>query len=135
MVLLEKLGIAEYKKVDRSQAVKAIFSELLSIRNKSEKLHNYAKELFGKNKSFSPTTIHNMAKGEISPTKWLVACAISVLLDEKKTILQNIITNNDIFVLLAKQLLDNHRKKELMQLVKKHRLEFLIDHIENYSIK
>lgn len=135
LTILEKFGLAEYKKIDRSQTVKAIFSELLSIRDKSEKLHTYAKQLFGKDKSFSPVAIHNMATGEIVPTKWLVSCAIAVILDERKSILCKIMTNNEIFVLFAKQLLDNNRKNELMEVVVKHELSFLTEHIKNYSTK
>ena len=48
LAVLDKIGLADYKKVDLSLKIQAIFSELLWIHNKSEKLHQKAKELFQK---------------------------------------------------------------------------------------
>ncbi|MCW5589682.1 MAG: hypothetical protein KIT27_08485 [Legionellales bacterium] len=110
LAILDKLGLAEYKKIDRTQQIQAIYSELLAIRNKSEKLHQKANTLFNKDKSYSPKAIEGMAKGETTPSKWLVACAIDVLAEEKRTVLTKILSNNDIYMLWYKPLVDNGKK-------------------------
>ena len=105
--LLEKAGIATYKKQDYSSQIQAVFTELLNIQNKSEKLYNKAKLLFDKDKSYSPKAIESMATGESTPSKWLVSCAIDVLIDEQLN-LSETLSEDDIFMLWAKQLLDNN---------------------------
>lgn len=104
--LLDKAGIAEYKKQDYRSQTQAIFTELLNIYNKSERLHEKAKSLFNKDKSYSPKSIESMASGEINPSKWLIACAIDVLIDDNIDISRTL-SEDDIFMLWAKQLLDN----------------------------
>ncbi|HDV5714149.1 TPA: hypothetical protein RJG04_002906 [Legionella pneumophila] len=95
--------------------IQAIFSELLSIHNKSEKLHQKAKMLFSKDKSIAPKTIEEIAKGELSTSKWLVACAVEILLEEKPDIVQKILADDDILFLWANPLLKNNRPiKELL---------------------
>ena len=105
--LLEKAGISEYKKQDYRSQIQAIFTELSNIHNKSEKLHNKAKLLFDKDKSYSPNAITSMATGESNPSKWLVACAIDALIDEQVN-LSRTLSEDDLFMLWAKQLLDNN---------------------------
>jgi hypothetical protein len=111
--LLEKAGIAEYKKQDYHSQIQAIFTELLNIHNKSEKLHEKAKLLFDKDKSYSPKAIESMATGESNPSKWLVACAIDVLIDEQIN-LSETISPDDLFMLWAKQLLDNDTQTSIL---------------------
>jgi len=112
--LLEKAGIAEYKKQDYSSQTQAVFTELLNIHNKSEKLHEKAKSLFKKDKSYSPKTIESMATGESIPSKWLTACAIDLLADEHINLLGTL-SEDDIFMLWAKQLLDSgHTQDEVL---------------------
>lgn len=107
LAILDKVGLAEYKKLDLSFQTQAIFSELLAQHNKSEKLHEKAKTLFQKDKSYSPRAIEGMAKGETLPSKWLIACAIELLFDEKQPIIETIISEDDLFMLWAKPLLDH----------------------------
>lgn len=107
LTILDKVGLAEYKKQDLSSQIQAVFSELLALHNKSEKLHEKAKVLFEKNKSYSPRAIEGMAKGETLPSKWLVACAIDLLLDERHSVMEAVLSENDLFVLWAKPLLDH----------------------------
>jgi hypothetical protein len=107
LLILNKIGLADYKKLDLNSQTQAIFSELLAIHNKSEKLHEKALKLFNKDKSYSPKAIEGMATGESIPSKWLVACAVDILIDEKATILATILSSNDFFLLWAKPLLDN----------------------------
>lgn len=107
LAILDKVGLAEYKKLDLSFQTQAIFSELLALHNKSEKLHEKAKTLFQKDKSYSPRAIEGMAKGETLPSKWLIACAIELLFDEKQPIIETIISEDDLFMLWAKPLLDH----------------------------
>lgn len=89
--------------------IQAVFSELLSIHNKSEKLHQKAIALFNKDKSIAPKTIEEISKGELSTARWLVACAIELLLEEKPDIVQKILSDDDILFLWANPLLKNHR--------------------------
>ncbi len=115
LILLNQLGLSENVKTDVSLKIQAVFSELLSIHNKSEKLYQKARVLFNKDKSIAPKTIEEIAKGELSTSKWLVACAIEILLEEKPDIVQKILSDNDIFFLWATPLLKNHRPlKELL---------------------
>lgn len=130
--LLEKAGIAEYKKQDYRSQIQAIFTELLNIHNKSEKLHNKATLLFNKDKSYSPKAIESMATGESNPSKWLVACAIDLLIDEK-THLSETISHDDLFMLWAKQLLDNHiQARTLIDRAILSGYETIVDRINDY---
>ncbi|WP_242604030.1 hypothetical protein [Legionella santicrucis] len=71
--------------------------------------------LFNKEKSIAPKTIEEIAKGELSTSKWLVACAIEILLEEKPDIVQKILTDDDILFLWANPLMKNHKPvKELL---------------------
>lgn len=120
LTILDKVGLAEYKKMDLASPIQAVFSELLGIHNRSEKLHGKALNLFEKDKSYSPKAIEGMAKGETIPSKWLVACAIDILIDEKQSVLAATLSENDVFMLWAKQLFDNmYSLDELMKKVKK----------------
>ncbi|HDV5773765.1 hypothetical protein [Legionella erythra] len=95
--------------------IQAVFSELLSIHNKSEKLHQKARMLFSKDKSIAPKTIEEIAKGELSTSKWLVACAVEILLEEKPDMVQKVLADDDILFLWANPLLKNHRPiKEML---------------------
>lgn len=130
--LLEKAGLGEYKKQDYRSQIQAIFTELLNIHNKSWKLHEKAKLLFDKDKSYSPKAIESMATGETSPSKWLVSCAIDVLTDEK-TDLSNTLSENDLFILWAKQLLDNDvHAHDFMERAKLIGSNGLVNKINNY---
>jgi len=131
--ILDKLGLAEYKKLDYSCKIQAIFAEVLSIHNKSEKLHKESSALFDKNKSYSPKAIESMAAGESTPSRWLVSCAITLLFKEKPDIIKAMLSDDDVFMLFAKPLLDNKHKAILNRLVKKFKLDFLIDKIMDYE--
>lgn len=118
LMLLNQLGLSENVKADVSLKIQAVFSELLSIHNKSEKLHQKARVLFNKDKSIAPKTIEEIAKGELSTSKWLVACAIEILLEEKPDIVLKILVDDDILFLWANPLLKNHRPiKELLDVL------------------
>lgn len=123
--VLDKLDLAEYKKLDYSREVQAIFAEIIPIYNKSEKLHQKALTLFDKDKSYSPKAIDAMASGNTNPAKWLASCAIAMLLEEKPKVLNSFLTEDDIYMLFAKPLLDNDRASILSKLITKHKLEFL----------
>ena len=107
LTILNKVGLADYKKLDLTSPIQAVFSEILAIRDKSERLHKKADLLFSKDKSYSPKAIEGMATGETTPAKWLVSCAIDLLIDERLPILKSLLSANDIFMLWAKPLLDN----------------------------
>lgn len=124
LAILDKSGLAEYKKLDLNSQIQAVFTEILAIQNKSEKLHEKALMLFTKDKSYSPKAIEGMAKGDTIPAKWLVACAIDLLIDERLPILKTILSENDLFLLWAKQLLDNGYRMDAL-LTKIDYLNFL----------
>jgi hypothetical protein len=124
----------EYKKLDLTLQIQAVFAELLAIHNKSEKLYEKALSLFDKDKSYSPKAIEGMATGESIPSKWLVACAIDILIDEKLDVLKTTLSTNDIFLLWAKQLLDNnHSYITLVERAQPISNNMLIDTITNYT--
>jgi len=133
--LLEKAGIAEYKKQDYSSQTQAVFTELLNIHNKSEKLHEKAKLLFQKNKSYSPKSIESMASGESSPSKWLVACAIDLLIDQNINLLDTL-SEDDIFMLWAKQLIDGGSDRDdLLIKIQPMSMNEVKSKITHYKIK
>lgn len=107
LTLLDKAGLADYKKFDLASPTQAVFSELLGLHNKSEKLHEKARTLFNKDKSYSPKCIEGIALGESQPAKWLTACAIDLLIDERLDILGSFLNDDELFMLWAKPLLDN----------------------------
>lgn len=127
LTILNQIGLSENIKTDVSLKIQAVFSELLSIHNKSEKLHHKAIELFNKDKSIAPKTIEEIAKGELSTSRWLVACAVEILLEEKPDIVQKILSDDDILFLWANPLLKNHRtiKKLLVPLQSLNKSEVL----------
>ena len=60
--------------------------------------------MFQKDKSIAPRTIEEIAKGE--PTqRWLVSCAIDVLIEEKPELIRKILSDDDLVFLWAKPLL------------------------------
>lgn len=135
LTILDKIGLAEYKKLDFTQQKQAVFSELLAIHDKSEKLHEKALTLFNKDKKFSPLAIDSMATGDsdMIPSNWLVACAIEILIEEKLPILKTVLSDNDIFVLWAKPLLNNgFDPNELLIKTQKLKLFGIETSIKNY---
>lgn len=135
LALLNKIGLAENSKPDVSLNIRAVFSELLSIHNKSEKLHQKALTLFDKDKSISPKTIEEIAKGQLSTSRWLVTCAIEILIEEKPDILQKILPDEDILYLWANPLLKNRiPAQELMKKLNSlNNSEFLINKLISMS--
>ena len=131
--LLDRANLAEYKKIDFSTQIKAVFSELQSVHNRSEKLHQKAIHLFDKDKSYSPLAIKGMAEGETTPSRWLVSCAIEILIEERLDIMNSMLSIDDIFMLWAKPLLDNSKSLDDVlikaQLLNKDKL---ISKIKNY---
>ena len=118
--LLDKANLAEYKKIDFSTPIKAVFSELQAVHNRSEKLHQKALHLFNKDKSYSPLAIKGMGEGETTPSKWLVSCAIDILIEERKETLDSMLSIDDLFMLWVKPLLDNgHSKDKLLTQIHK----------------
>lgn len=99
--LLTKANLAEYKKQDFSGQTQAIFAELQAVYNRSEKLHKKSISLFDKDKSYSPLAIRGMANGETTPAKWLIACAIDVLIDEQGEAISKMLSQDDIYMLWA----------------------------------
>lgn len=133
LAILDRLGLADYKKMDYSKKIQAVFSELLSVHNKSEKLHKEAITLFDKDKSYSPKTLEGMANGEHKPSLWLVACAIKILADEKVNVLTKVLSENDFFILFAKPLLANDKKLLLLKFIKQYKLGFLNEAVVAYE--
>lgn len=133
LTLLNQVNLAEYKRQDFSNQVKSIFSELQAVANRSEKLKDKAMALFDKDKSYSPMAIKSMAEGETTPSKWLVACAVEVLLDEKKDIVFKILTEDDVFMLWAKQLLvQRHEPEDIIKKIFHLSKIELMNKIESY---
>jgi hypothetical protein len=135
LTLLDRANLAEYKKIDFSSQIKAIFAELQAIHNRSEKLHLKARDLYNKDKSYSPLAIKGMAEGETTPSKWLVSCAIDILMDERSDPLNSMLSNDDLFMLWAKPLLKEEFSKEIL-ISKAQKLEKnkpLIDRIAQFN--
>ena len=132
---LERIGLAEYEKIDYSRQIQAVFSELMTVYNKAEKLKLTAKELFNKEKGVSPKTIESISNGTLSTSRWFVACAIDVLLKEKLDFLKTSLSLDDLFVLWVKPLENSSITKQNL-LIKAHLIgnAELIAKIENISL-
>lgn len=112
LAMLNRIGLAQYKKIDFSNQIQAVFSELLLIHRKSERLEIEAKKLFNKEKRITPKSLEDIAQGYLETSLWVTACAIEILLQEKLQALKNILTGDDLYMLWAKQLLDRGHAKE-----------------------
>lgn len=131
--LLGKLGLYE-QKMDFSDLIKIIFTELMDVFKKSEKLEATAKELFNKDKIITPKSIERMAIGEAKTTKWIISCAINILLQDKPNAVKKLLSLDQFFLLWAKPLLDNGFKQEqLLALAYKFDLRELEHVIINYN--
>ncbi|KTC84376.1 MULTISPECIES: hypothetical protein [Legionella] len=129
LALLDKANIADFKQKHHEQ-IQSVFFELQGISNRSEKLHHKAKLLFNKDKSYSPLAIKGMATGETLPSKWLVACAIDLLMDETPERIKSFLTMNDMFLLWGKPLKDSsYSKEELIERARFFESHELIDKI------
>jgi len=120
--ILNAIGLSDNKKIDVSLKIQSIFSELLSIHNKSEKLHQKAIELYAKDKSIAPRTIEEIAKGEQETSRWLVSCAIDILVEEKPDIIKKLLSNDDMLHFWINPLESTNISKELIKL-RKQRLD------------
>jgi hypothetical protein len=114
--------------------IQGIFAELLHVHNKSEKLYEKAKSLFGKDKSYSPKALESMASGESNPSKWLVSCAIDLLLDEGNDV-NSLLSEDDLFMLWVKPQLDQHLDNDrIIQRLSHMNLADLIKRTKSYTI-
>ena len=76
-----------------------------------------------------------MAEGETVTSKWLVSCAIDILIDERSTLLNSMLSSDDLFMLWARPLLKEAFSKEVL-LSKAQKLEknkSLIDRITQFN--
>lgn len=132
LALLDKAKIADFKKQTHCDQIKSVFSEVQTVYNRSEKLHKKAITLFNKDKSYSPLAIKGMATGESIPSKWLVACAIDLLIDENNYVLSTLLTANDFYLLWAKPLNEsNYKEIDLLSRAERLEVEGLIEKIKN----
>lgn len=134
LALLNNIGLSEYKKIDFSNQIKAVFSELLLIHRKSEKLEIEAKRLFNKEKRITPKSLEDIANGHLDTSLWLVACAIEILVHEQPEVLKKTLSQDDLFMLWAKQLLDRgHGYENVLYKARFLDREELINKIEQYE--
>ena len=117
------------EKSNASERQQVIFSQLGDIFNKVEKLHLLAQELFDKDKSVSPRTIHSYASGEKKPASWMTCCAIALLLQEQPDTTKSLLSENDFLYLLAKPLLKADKASLLSQFIDQYNLEFIKPHL------
>lgn len=115
--------------------IPTIFTELLTVTHKSEKLEVAAKNLFQKQRILTPKTLAKIASGELPTTKWAVTSAIDVLLAEKPQSIKRLLTDEEFFVFWARPLLKNAIDTPTL-LNKAQCLDspVLIDKITNYSM-
>ena len=131
LALLDKANITDFKKQTHTEQIQAVFSEIQAIYNRSEKLHQKALILFNKDKSYSPLAIKGMAIGETLPSKWLVSCAVDLLMDENIERVSSLLTVNDLYILWAKPLKEStYHQNNLINKAKKLKLPELVKMIE-----
>lgn len=134
LALLDKANIADFQKQTHAEQIQSVFAELQIIYNRSEKLHQKALSLFSKDKSYSPRAIEGMATGETLPSKWLVACAIDLLIDELCERVKTLLTANDFYLLWGKPLFDStYSQEKLIERAKLLQQTELIEKIKNHG--
>ncbi|MCL5271922.1 MAG: hypothetical protein M1486_01120, partial [Gammaproteobacteria bacterium] len=112
----------------------ALFSELILITHKSEKIEKAAKELFERDKIITAQTLACIARGEKSTTAWIVTCAIDVLIRETPKSLNRLLSSDELHRRWSKPLLQRGIDKPIL-LKTAHRLNnpSLLEQIINYS--
>lgn len=134
LALLDKANISDFQKQTHTEQIQSVFTELQTIYNRSEKLHQKALSLFNKDKSYSPRAIEGMAIGETLPSKWLVACAIDLLIDEQCKHAKNLLTTNDLYLLWGKPLFDStYSQENLIERAELLQKTELIEKIKNHK--
>lgn len=134
LAILNKIGLSEYKKMDYSRQIQAVFSELLLIHNKSEKLEKKAKELFNKEKYITPKSLEDIAHGHLETSLWVTTTALEILLQENPHVLKKTFSADDLFILWAKQLLDRgHARDEVLHKAEGLNKQELINKIRGYT--
>jgi sRNA-binding carbon storage regulator CsrA len=120
--------------IDYAKKIPAIFTELLSVTHKSEKLEDAAQKLFHKDKILTPKSIEKIARGDMPTSKWIVTCAIDILITERFKSINKFLSPYELFVLWAKPLLNRTTENQTI-LTKSSLLDMplLIEHISNYS--
>lgn len=104
---LEKIGLAQYTKLDFDVQIRAIFSELLTVPDGVIHLESTTQTLFGKKKRISATMLKKIASGEEKTSKWLCSCVIQVLHEQKPKSLDGLLSEQELFSLWLKPLIDN----------------------------
>ena len=76
-----------------------------------------------------------MAEGETTPSKWLVSCAIDILMEERSAPLDSMLSSDNLFMLWAKPLLkEEFSKKALISKAQKlEKNKSLIDRITQFN--
>jgi len=135
LAILQDIGLNQKNKPSLSLKTQAIFHELLPIHNKSEKLYQKAITLFDKDKSISPMTIEEISKGELSTSRWLITCAIDVLLEENPEAINNMLSDDDLLFLWAKPLIKQGHSRETLvkQIEKLANNQYLIKKLEEVT--
>jgi sRNA-binding carbon storage regulator CsrA len=106
--------------MDYPQKVQALFSELVLITHKSEKLEQAAKELFERVKIITAKTLACIATGEKSTTAWIVTCAIDVLIREKPQSIKLLLSSDELHRLWSKPLLKQGIDKTILLKTAEH---------------
>ncbi len=91
--------------------IQALFTELNRITCKSEKLELAAKELFERDKIIPPSVLEQFANGKKSTNRWIITCAIDVLLREHPQALKLIFSADELYLHWATPLLQRGIKK------------------------
>lgn len=119
---------------DFPKKIQALFTALLSVTNKSEKLEVAAKKLFDKVKILTPLTLEQIARGDRPTTKWIITCAIDVLINEQSTAVQSLFSLDELFIFWARPLLNRKfNPQELLQKVTYMEMPLLLEKISSYS--
>lgn len=127
-----EIAVSRNKPGDYPKIVQNMFSELISINHKSEKLQKTAKQLFSRDKIITAKTIACIASGEKSTTAWIVTCVINMLMIEKPESLKHLLSSDDMLRLWLKPLLKQGiDKTTLLETAKKFGCPSLLEHMTN----
>lgn len=119
---------------DFSKKIQALFTALLLVTNPSEQLEVAAKQLFDKVKTLSLLTLEQIARGERATSKWIITCALDVLIQAQSNVVQSLFSSDELFIFFARPLLNRKfSHQELLKSVSYMEMPLLIEQITDYS--
>lgn len=120
----------------KPSVVQTVFSKLMFVAFKSEKLEAAFKKLFNGHQFLTPKAIEKIACGKSLASMEMTACAIDVLIQEEPHLINKLLTTEEVCALWAKPLLKQCLELDaILQKAKKLERPRLMEQITYYAQK